>query len=134
MTSLWATCAQGNELSELLYSDDGGVHWTETSEDSKDTVGGLLSFGSFDPVTSDVAYATDGYDTTASKTIYQIAGSSDALRVVGSLPTSRYFFSLTFTNSKQGLAYAFVGQGATPPLWSTNNGGRSWRPVPVPTT
>ncbi|HUZ42306.1 MAG TPA: hypothetical protein VMU68_13060 [Acidimicrobiales bacterium] len=134
MTSLWATCAQGNELSELLYSDDGGVHWNGTSEYSKGTVGRLLSFGSFDPISRDVAYATDGFDTTATQTIYQVTGSSDAFRVVGSLPTSKYLYDLTFTNSKQGLAYAFVGQGAAHPLWSTDNGGRSWRQVPVPTT
>lgn len=114
VTSLWATCAQGNELSELLYSDDGGVHWSHTSEHSKDTLGRLLSFGYFDPVASDVAYATDGFDTAASRTIYQVAGSSNAFRVVGMLPTPKYFYFLTFTNSKQGLAYAFIDQGASP--------------------
>ena len=31
-TSLWATCAQGNALSGLSYSDDGGVHWMATGE------------------------------------------------------------------------------------------------------
>jgi photosystem II stability/assembly factor-like uncharacterized protein len=133
-TSLWATCAQGNELSEFLYSDDGGTNWSETSEDSKNTVGRLLSFGSFDPISTNSAFAADGYDTTASQTIYEVEGSTDTFRVVGSLPTAKYFYSLTFTNSKQGLAYAFVGQGAIHPLWSTDNGGKSWRQVPVPTT
>jgi photosystem II stability/assembly factor-like uncharacterized protein len=132
-TSLWATCAQGNGLSGLSYSDDGGVHWEATGEYGN-TGGRRLSFGNFDPVTSDVAYATDGYDTTAFRTIYQINGSSDSYRVVGALPIAKYFFFLTFTNSKQGLAYAFIDQGAKNPLWSTDNGGKSWRKVSVPTT
>lgn len=131
-TSLWATCAQGNELSELSYSDDGGVHWKATGEYGN-TTGRLLSFGNFDPVTSDVAYATDGYDGTRNRLIYQITGSSDTFRVVGSLPTAKYFYLLTFTNSKQGLAYAFVDQGAKDPLWRTDDGGKTWRKVPVPT-
>lgn len=131
--SLWATCAQGNELSGLSYSDDGGVHWKATGEYGN-TTGRLLSFGNFDPVTSNVAYATDGYDGTRIRLIYQIAGSSDTFRVVGSLPAAKYFYLLTFTNSKQGLAYAFVDQGAKDPLWRTDNGGKSWRKVPVPTT
>jgi hypothetical protein len=130
-TSLWAMCAQGNELSGLSYSDDGGVHWKATGEYGN-TNGRQLSFGYFDPVTSDVAYATDGYDSTAFRPIYQINGSSDTFRVVGALPIAKYFFFLTFTNSKQGLAYAFVDQGAKDPLWSTDNGGRSWRKVRVP--
>jgi photosystem II stability/assembly factor-like uncharacterized protein len=133
-TSLWATCAQGNELSELLYSGDRGVHWNATSEGSRKTAGRLLSFGYFDPVGSDVAYATDGYDTAASRTIYRVNGSSGAFRVVGALPIARqYFYFLILTNSKQGLAYAFVDQGAKDPLWSTANGGKTWRKVPVPT-
>jgi hypothetical protein len=133
-TSLWATCAQGNELSELSYSDDGGVHWNATSEESGKTGARMLSFGNFDPVSGDVAYATDGFDATAFRTIYQVAGHSNAFRVVGSLPVPRYFYFLIFTNSKQGLAYAFVDQGAKDPLWSTDSGGKSWRKVPVPTT
>ena len=132
-TSLWATCAEGNELSGLSYSDDGGVHWKATGEYG-DTTGRLLSFGNFDAVTSGVAYATDGYDGTRNRLIYQIAGSSDTFRVVGSLPVAKYFYLLAFTNSKQGLAYAFIDQGAKDPLWRTNNGGKSWRKVPVPTT
>lgn len=132
-TSLWATCAQGNELSELSYSDDGGTHWKATGEYGN-TTGRLLSFGNFDPLASGVAYATDGYDATRIRLIYQITGSSDTFRVVGSLPAAKYFYLLTFTNSKQGLAYAFVDQGAKDPLWSTDDGGKSWRKVPVPTT
>jgi photosystem II stability/assembly factor-like uncharacterized protein len=132
-TSLWATCAQGNELSGLSYSDDGGAHWKATGEYGN-TTGRQLSFGNFDPVTSGVVYATDGYDGTRIRLIYQIAGSSDTFRVVGSLPAAKYFYFLTFTNSKQGLAYAFVDQGAKDPLWSTDNGGKTWRKVPVPTT
>jgi photosystem II stability/assembly factor-like uncharacterized protein len=139
-TSLWANCAQGNQFSELSYSADGGEHWTAssmevtvTSDKSKGTVR-LLSFGSFDPVAGDVAYATDGVETPPGQAIYQLAaGRSGAFRVVGSLPTSNYFYFLTFTNSKQGLAYAFVGQGAKNPLWSTDNGGKSWTKIPVPT-
>ncbi len=126
-TSLWATCAQGNQQSELAYSSDGGVHW-------RDTGGPRLSFGNFDPVASDLAYATDGFNATAFRAIYQVAGRSDAFRIIGSLPVPKYFFLLTFTNSKQGLAYAFVDQGAKEPLWSTEDGGKSWRQVPVPTT
>lgn len=133
-TSLWATCAQGNELSELSHSNDGGAHWNATSEESGNSDGRLLSFGNFDPVTSDVAYATDGVDATPFRLIYRVAGSSKTFRVVGSLPAPRYFYFLTFTNSKLGLAYAFVDQGAKVPLWSTDNGGKSWRKVPVPRT
>lgn len=132
-TSLWATCAQGNELSELSYSDDGGVHWNAASEESGNDGANALSFGDFDPVSGDVAYATDGVDATAFRPIYRVSGNSDTFRVVGSLPVAKYFYFLIFTNSKQGLAYAFVDQGAKNPLWSTDNGGRSWRRVPVPT-
>ena len=143
-TSLWATCAQGNELSELSYSGDGGDHWTSSSlkfkvtvnsKGSKGTSVQLLSFGSFDPVAGNTAYATDGFSATPGHAIYQLAaGRSGAFRVVGSLPTPKYFYFLTFTNSNQGLAYAFVDQGAKDPLWSTDNGGKSWRRVPVPKT
>jgi hypothetical protein len=141
MTSLWANCAQGSQDSQVSYSADGGYHWTPSSTEvalrsdkSTDGVRRLLAFGSFDPVAGDVAYATDGIETTPGQPIYQLAASrSGAFRVVGSLPTSNYFYFLTFTNSKQGLAYAFVGQGAKNPLWSTENGGQSWRRVPVPT-
>jgi photosystem II stability/assembly factor-like uncharacterized protein len=49
------------------------------------------------------------------------------------LPTAKYFYLLTFTNSKQGLAYAFVDQGAKDALWSTDDSGETWRKVPVPT-
>jgi hypothetical protein len=143
-TSLWATCAQGNELSELSFSGDGGDHWTSsslslkvtvTSKGNKRTLVQLLSFGNFDPVAGNVAYATDGFDSTPGHEIYQLAaGRSGAFRVVGSLPTSKHFYLLTFTNSKQGLAYAFIDQGAQDPLWSTDNGGKTWRKVPVPRT
>ncbi len=132
-TSLWAQCPQGNELSELNYSDDGGVHWKDTGEIGS-TGRQRLSFGDFDPVTRDVAYATDGFDATPFRPIYEFDGSSDSFRVVGSLPIAKYFFDLTFTNSKQGLAYAWVGQGAKEQLWSTVNGGKSWLKVSAPTT
>jgi hypothetical protein len=95
----------------------------------------VLAFGSFDPVAGDVAFATEGFESTPGDAIFQLAAEkSGVFRVVGSLPTSNYFYFLSFTSSTQGLAYAFVGQGAKNPLWSTEDAGKSWRKVPVPTS
>jgi photosystem II stability/assembly factor-like uncharacterized protein len=127
--SLWATCAQGMQLSELLHSADGGEHWTESAFRTPDPA----AFGSFDPVSSDVAYATEGADTPNVQSIYRVLANSNRMSVVGHLPTrNNTFYSLMFVNARQGVAYAFEGQGATQPIWSTNDGGRSWRQVGAP--
>jgi photosystem II stability/assembly factor-like uncharacterized protein len=128
-SALWATCAQGMQLSELLYSSDGGGHWGYRPEQYPDAP----AFGYFDPISSDVAYAANGYDTNNARTIFQVLANSGRLDAVGHLPTNdNTFYFLAFVNSQQGVAYAFYGQGATQPIWSTDDGGRTWRQVTTP--
>jgi photosystem II stability/assembly factor-like uncharacterized protein len=62
-----------------------------------------------------------------------VLANSGRLDAVGHLPTNdNTFYFLTFVNSQQGVAYAFYGQGATQPIWSTDDGGRTWRQVTTP--
>jgi len=127
-TTLWATCAEGNMLGELLYSSDGGARWNLTSQDLR----GHLSFGIFDPISRGVAYATDGFDTPNTRRIYRIVNNSEKPTLIGTAPDG-YLYSLTFINAKQGLAWGPTPGDVEPYwLWSTQDGGRYWSRISSP--
>lgn len=126
--TLWAACAEGNMLSELLFSSDGGAKWRLASQQ----LSNHLSFGIFDPISTKVAYATDGFDNTRTRRIYRLTSSSESARLIGTAPNGD-LYSLTFVNAKQGLAWGPPPSGEESfRLWRTGDAGREWSVIPGP--
>jgi hypothetical protein len=117
---LWATCDQGNQQGDIVYSSDGGSRWEEES-------GGLLGqfgFGTFDPVTSSVAYLINEWHTP---NLYRVTSESSTPQFAGSLPAGLFWWSLSFTNARQGVALSQGRGGGLPNLmWRTEDGGNRW--------
>ncbi len=120
---LWATCDQGMQQGDIVYSSDGGSRWMEET-------GGLLGrfgFGTFDPVTSSVAYFINEWHTP---NLYRVASESSTPQFAGSLPAGLFWWSLSFTSTRQGVALSQGRGGGLPNLmWRTEDGGKRWTRV-----
>jgi hypothetical protein len=128
---VWAICNQGMMAGQIPYSDDGGYQWS-IRESSLKQPGYILSsfaYGSFDPVTSSIAFAVDG---NYPDRLYRIANGFTPPEVVGTIPNGRASTTLCFVNEHVGFVL-IQGDGGPPSetLLYTNDGGVRWSKVQI---
>jgi hypothetical protein len=122
VTTIWAQCDDGNMTGDIEYSNDGGVHWRNLANVTL----GEFFFGTFDPVSDNVAFFLNGVH--ASDFCELIDGASKSV-IVGKPPHPQ-LSSLSFTSQSQGLALSSpVGTLGRQILYETTDGGANWKRV-----
>jgi len=125
--ALWADCPTGMQES-FFFSKDAGATWTPVPQQPFFGTGG----GVFDPVSTSLAYLDYG----ATRPLVRITTSPRMATKVGVLSCSKINSSvngLIFTNSRDGLALCFPGDGQSAGrLERTTDGGRMWLDVSMP--
>jgi photosystem II stability/assembly factor-like uncharacterized protein len=121
---LWATCDDGNMMGQIPYSDDGGAHWI--LRDYSTSILSSFAFGSFDPVSSSLAFAVDG---NFPNRLYSVTGGSTAPRVVSSVLKKRFPLTVCFVNARDGVVLAQGGGGSNATVWFTRDRGAHWQRV-----
>jgi photosystem II stability/assembly factor-like uncharacterized protein len=108
---------------DILFSNDGGAHWTAKGQLNR------FGFGLFDPVTTDSAYYINELHAG---TLFHTIGGMAASHAIGTLPKNLYFVSLDMTSDNQGLALS-QGPGGSSLyiLWRTSDGGEHWSRVSI---
>jgi photosystem II stability/assembly factor-like uncharacterized protein len=121
---LWAMCDDGNMRGQIIYSDDGGDHWVV---DESNTLLSQFQFGSFDPVNSRLAIATNGWDPGK---LDAVTNASATPRVVGAVPNGRFVLDLNYLNGRDGVILT-RGNGPVPTsiVLYTDDGGTRWKRV-----
>jgi photosystem II stability/assembly factor-like uncharacterized protein len=125
-THLWAVCGQGMNRGDIVQSVDGGVTWRAT------TTGPLFNFGFGDFETVGRAGAIFA-DQLRGNGLYRVSSEFSPPLPFADLPTKNYWFALSFTNAKQGLALSQGPRGSFPnQLWATSDAGKQWLRVIAP--
>ena len=120
---LWAECPTGMMVA-FFYSHDAGAQWTTIPTSSFAGTGG----GSFDPVSSTLAYLDYGANSTKSE-LYRITHSGSQLTKVGQVDCSSDL-SIAFTDRDHGLALCQQnGATTSEELLRTSDGGANWQRV-----
>jgi hypothetical protein len=123
-TVLWAECPTGMLVS-FFSSVDAGVHWIGVSRYEFSGTGG----GTFDPVSSSLAYLNFGPFTTRAKDLYAITNSGHTMIAVGNLACTSTNY-LEFHDATHGLVICQKnGFVTSTQLLRTSNGGRNWTKV-----
>ena len=119
---VWADCDGGNMEDGIVYSGDGGTHWESRSVRELLTYYGVPAF---DPISSHTAYFIN---SSHPSTLFRVSSETSPPEKVASMPKGHYWHALDFTNARDGVA---LTQNDAPraQLWSTRNGGRTWRRV-----
>jgi hypothetical protein len=129
---VWAICNQGMMAGQIPYSDDGGNQWTIKESFSDEDPKYILSsfaYGSFDPVTSSIAFAVDG---NYPDRLYRIANGFEPAEIVGSIPNGTASATLCFVNEHVGFVLVQGNGGPTSEtLLYTNDGGVRWSKVQI---
>ena len=124
---LWAECPTGMLVS-FFYSGDAGAKWRSISRYAFAGTGG----GTFDPVSSSLAYLDFGPYSKGSKDLYRITNSGKTMRAVGNLACTSTNY-LDFVDSTDALAICQMnGSTSSTSLVRTSNGGEVWTKVSVP--
>jgi hypothetical protein len=123
---VWAICNEGMMAGQIPYSDDGGYQWSvkESSHQGPNYILSSFAYGSFDPVTSSIAFAVDG---NYPDRLYRISNGFTPPEVIGSIPNGRASTTLCFVNEHVGFVL-IQGDGGPPSetLLYTNDGGVRW--------
>ncbi len=123
---LWAVSGQGMFRGDIAQSLDGGLTWQMA------TTGPLsnLGFGAFESLGHSGAVFNNQLQGNR---LFRVSSEFSHPQHVANLPTKNYWFSLDFTNAKQGLALSQGPGGSFPfQLWSTSDGGMHWLKVKAP--
>lgn len=125
-STIWAKCPTGM-LANFQLSTDAGLRWRVIPTPEYANTGG----GSFDPVSSSLAYFDRGPGTKNTK-IYRIVNSGRRLVLVGTVGCHQSL-SYVFTSKSHGLALCLTGPSlSNGKLLSTTNGGASWDALGIP--
>jgi hypothetical protein len=119
--TLWAQCDDGMMAGNIVYSSDGGAHWSVNQGES-----GAFMFGYFDPVTSFYAIYFDGNHL---RRLERLTAATHTAVLVGRTPIQQQF-QLAFVNEHQGVALSYqFGNLNRQALYETSDAGQRWRRI-----
>jgi hypothetical protein len=119
LTTIWAQCDDGNMAGDIEYSSDSGAKWRNLANKTL----GEFFFGTFDPVTDNLAFFLNGEHSSE---LFELIDGARKSVDVGKPPHPQ-LESLDFVDQSHGLALsAPLGIVNRHVLYETDDGGVSW--------